>query len=69
MRQAEGIKIAKEKGIHMGRPKYVLPDNFKEITYKFCKKQLILADALKQTKMKKSTFFKYFKIYKTKINH
>ena len=30
-RQAEGIRLAKERGIHMGRPKYVLPDNFNEV--------------------------------------
>ncbi len=27
-RQAEGIKLAKANGVHMGRPKYKLPDNF-----------------------------------------
>ena len=27
-RQAEGIRIAKEKGVHLGRPRYKLPDNF-----------------------------------------
>ena len=30
-RQAEGIRLAKERGVHMGRPKYVLPDNFNEV--------------------------------------
>lgn len=29
-RQAEGIRIAKEKGIHMGRPAYQLPENFEQ---------------------------------------
>lgn len=32
-RQAEGIRLAKEKGKHLGRPKYCLPDNFRCIKY------------------------------------
>ena len=27
-RQAEGIRLAKERGVHMGLPRYILPDNF-----------------------------------------
>ena len=38
-RQAEGIRIAKEKGIHMGRPKYELPKNRNE-----CKFQVFIAN-------------------------
>lgn len=30
-RQAQGIKIAKDKGVHLGRPTAVLPDNANEI--------------------------------------
>lgn len=30
-RQAEGIQLAKEKGIQFGRPQIALPDNFEEI--------------------------------------
>lgn len=34
-RQAEGIRIAKEKGVHLGRPKYKLTDNFEKIVSSF----------------------------------
>lgn len=61
-RQAEGIKIAKEKGKHLGRPKYVLPDNFKKIKNDYLKNNLTLEEILEITKMKKSIFYKYLKI-------
>ena len=32
-RQAEGIQLAKEKGVKFGRPKIALPENFEEITF------------------------------------
>lgn len=58
-RQAEGIRIAKAKGKHLGRPKLVLPPNFNEISKKYNKKEIILAEALLSLKMNKSTFYKY----------
>lgn len=60
-RQREGILIAKQKGIHMGRPKYILPDNFKEICNQFRNKTIDINTALTLLKMKKSTFYKYYK--------
>lgn len=58
-RQTEGIKIAKQKGIHMGRPKYILPDNFFEIVNKWYYKEISVFDAIKQSGMAKTTFLKY----------
>lgn len=58
-RQAEGIKIAKEKGVHMGRPKYELPINFLEVAKNWYDKKISLFDAIEQTKMTKATFIKY----------
>ena len=54
-RQAEEIRIVKEKGVHLGRPKYKLPDNFKEITN---------VQAAKLLNMKRCTFLKYSKLYR-----
>lgn len=62
LRQAEGIQIAKEKGIHLGRPKYILPENFVTIAKKWFNKELTIFDALTQTKMTKNTFIKYAKL-------
>lgn len=60
-RQAEGIKIAKAKGVHMGRPKYRLPDNFDEIVKKFHNKEITNTEAAKILNMTKGTFLKYSK--------
>lgn len=58
-RQAEGIRIAKEKGIHMGRPRYVKPDNFDDIVSLFKDKQISLNEAISTLELSKSTFYKY----------
>ena len=65
-RQAEGIKIAKAKGVVFGRPKYRLPDNFKEIVHKYHKKEISHNEAINMLGLKRSTFFKYAKQYKNK---
>ena len=62
-RQAEGIRIAKEKGIHMGRPPYKLPKNFNDVVSLYLNKELSNQEACKKLNMRKSTFFKYVKIY------
>ncbi len=57
-RQAEGIRIAKEKGKHLGRPKLKLPKNFQLIANEYKKKEITLAEALLSLKMNRSTFYK-----------
>lgn len=63
-RQAEGIRLAKERGVHMGRPKYELPTNFQDIVKKFHNKELTNNQAAEMLNMSRSTFFKYSKLYK-----
>lgn len=58
-RQAEGIKIAKEKGVKFGRPKIKLPSNFVDVVRQFNNKEINLEKALYKTKMTKSSFYKY----------
>lgn len=58
-RQAEGIRIAKEKGKHLGRPKLKLPKNFIIIANKYKKKEITLANALSSLKMNRSSFYKH----------
>ena len=58
-RQAEGIRIAKEKGKHLGRPKQILPDNFTNVANDFFNGNIDIKSALKTTNLKKSTFYKY----------
>ena len=58
-RQAEGIRIAKEKGKHLGRPQLKLPKNFTIIANQYKKKEITLAEALSSLKMNRSSFYKY----------
>lgn len=65
-RQAEGIAIAKAKGVKFGRDSAILPDNFKEICNAFNNKEISLSDACRQVNLSKSCFYKYRKIYSPK---
>lgn len=58
-RQAEGIRLAKLRGVHMGRPKYVLPDNFNGIASLYLKREIKCDDAAKSLNMARGTFLKY----------
>lgn len=60
-RQAQGIAIAKAKGVHCGKPKYKLPDNFEEIAKKYQNYELTRNECLQILKMTKGTFLKYVK--------
>ncbi len=58
-RQAEGIRIAKEKGKHLGRPKIEIPPNFSQVANQYKKKEITLTEALLSLKMNRSSFYKY----------
>ena len=62
-RQAEGIRIAKEKGKHLGRPRYIPPKNFSEVAACYLRHECTLQQALDQLQIKKSTFYKYIRNY------
>lgn len=64
-RQAEGIAIALEKGVHFGRKKKEIPENFIEIATAYKNKEIDLAEALKTLSCGKTYFYqtlKYMKI-------
>lgn len=62
LRQAEGIRIAREKGVHLGRPKYVLPENFEQVAKDWTSGNVCTGDALQILGMNKSTFKKYIRL-------
>lgn len=66
-RQAEGIKIAKEKGIKFGRPKVVLPPNANKIIDKYISKEITNIEAAKLIGVSRGAFFRLAKIRKNKI--
>lgn len=62
-RQQEGIKIAKKKGKHLGRPKAKLPEQW-DLIYKEWKcKNITAVKAMKDLNLSKSTFYKLVKQY------
>ena len=60
-RQAEGIRIAKENGKHLGRPRYIPPENFSLVATRYLRHECTLQQALDQLQIKKSTFYKYIR--------
>jgi DNA invertase Pin-like site-specific DNA recombinase len=60
-RQAEGIRLAKERGVHMGRPRYVLPENFNKVANSYINREITCNEAAKKLNMARSTFLKYVK--------
>lgn len=60
-RQAEGIRIAKEKGVKFGRPKAVLSSNTNEILDKYINNELNNIEAAKLIGISRGTFFRLVK--------
>ena len=63
-RQAEGIKIAKEKGVRFGRPNVITPSNTNIIIQNYINHKLTNKEAYNLLGVSKGTFFKLVKIYK-----
>lgn len=57
-RQAEGIAIAKEKGIHFGAEKIELPADFEEYYELWKAGEISIRDGASELGMSKSTFFR-----------
>jgi DNA invertase Pin-like site-specific DNA recombinase len=57
-RQAQGIAAAKARGVHMGRPKKRLPDNFDEIVKKWEKGEISMQEVTKICEISEATFFR-----------
>lgn len=62
-RQAEGIRVAKEKGIRFGRPKKVSKKEFLKCYRKVIKGELTINEAVEVLHISRSTFYRYIKIY------
>ena len=56
-RQAEGIAVAKAKGVKFGRPALPYPDNFREIHRDWRKKKITLRQAAEACAMPVGTFY------------
>ena len=60
-RQKEGILAAKLKGKHLGRPFCNIPENFENIVFRYANKEITLEETLKESKLSRSSFYKYSK--------
>lgn len=60
-RQAEGIAIAKAKGVTFGRPRIKKPDNYDEVCRKWKDGEIKAVEAAKRLGLKKTTFYKMLK--------
>ncbi len=66
-RQAEGIRIAKEKGVKFGRPKIIPPHNSNIVLEKYLNHEITNIVAAKMLGVSRGTFFKLIK-EKQRIN-
>lgn len=60
-RQSEGIRAAKSKGKHLGRPRAVKPDNWETVTQRWRAGEITAVEAMKQTGLKRGAFYAFAK--------
>jgi DNA invertase Pin-like site-specific DNA recombinase len=63
-RQAEGIKAARLRGVHLGRPIKTPPANFAETVKLWERGKLCFDDALERTGLKQATFYNRLREYR-----
>lgn len=61
VRQAEGIKTAKARGVKFGRPRINLPTNFEIVAKQYLKKEITNKKACEILGMTRGSFFRYMK--------
>lgn len=63
-RQAQGIAAAKAKGVRFGREAIAMPDNFPDVVKRWEKGEIRFDEALRQTKLKETTFYRRLREYR-----
>ena len=61
VRQAEGIKTAKARGVKFGRPRITLPNNFEIVARQYLNKEITNKKACDILDMTRGSFFRYMK--------
>ena len=61
MRQAEGIRTAKARGVKFGRPRINLPSNYKTIAKQYLCNEITNKKACEILNMTRGSFFRYLK--------
>ena len=60
-RQSEGIAAARERGVHLGRQKRPVPENFAEVVFEWREKKITLREALEVLHVGKTYFYEKIK--------
>ena len=61
VRQAEGIRTAKARGVKFGRPRIILPNNFEIVARQYLNKEITNKKACEILGMTRGSFFRYLK--------
>ena len=61
VRQAEGIRTAKARGVKFGRPRITLPSNYETVAKQYLNKEITNKEACEILGMTRGTFFRYLK--------
>ena len=61
VRQAEGIKTAKARGVKFGRPRITLPNNFNIVARQYSNKEITNKKVCEILGMTRGSFFRYMK--------
>ena len=64
-RQREGIEAAKKRGVHMGRPRLIMPEEFPLIYGKWKDGEITARGAMKKLKLSGSSFYRMVKRYES----
>lgn len=65
-RQAEGIKIAKEKGVKFGRPSLVITDEYYEVSTLYKNKEITVKEATTRLGISRTAFYNFLRSIETK---
>lgn len=66
--QRDGIKAARKRGVHMGRPPVQFLDNWEEVFEKNCSGEITVREAMKLLGLKKDSYYKRVKQYRNRSN-
>jgi DNA invertase Pin-like site-specific DNA recombinase len=64
-RQAEGIRLAKEQGKHLGRPAAEFPPDFDAAYISWKRGEITATKAMEILNLKKTTFYKLIRLKET----
>jgi DNA invertase Pin-like site-specific DNA recombinase len=67
-RQAEGIKAARARGVHLGRPIINAPDNFNEAVKLWEREKISFTEVLARTGLKRATFYNRLREFRSEKN-